>query len=454
MTEKTSSPSVTSVFPEQSGTNLLPHLLDTLQMKGLILAVAALVLAALLSFYLLRNRRRKAMFDAKLDRSNTFSVKDQFVPSGTPSHALKLWVADMDLPICQKIQVEIIRRAKHPIFGYTFQPPQVFAKAAEWIETNHRWSPDPAQFVFSPCVVTSFANILRSLTQPSDRIMLMTPLYKPMQEAVVGTGRQLVSYGLTMCPQSGRFHMDFERLLPLLCNIRMLFLCSPHNPGGCVWTSDELECLINACARHKILLVADEIWADWTLFGNRHIPVGLAGKNIHCDVITMGAPTKTWNLAGMHCSYIIFNNEELKLRYLSYAQPAFMTYGSTFSTTVMLAAYTHGAQWLLEAKEYIEGNITFLLDALQRRVPGIKAHRPQATYLVLLDCQQLGLTSEQLESFILQDAGLLLSFGSQFAEDFGQFCRINCATSRSVLRQAVDRLERAVGLLMREASTA
>ncbi len=410
-----------------------------------------------------RSKRRTSRFETPLDRTHTLTVKHGlaklfFGPEADVNPLpLKLWLADMELPTAEPIQRAIIARARHPAYGYTYQPDAIWQLVSAWLSSRHGWQIQPSCFVFSPCIVTSFCGLIRALTQPSEGVLVMTPLYAPLQEAVHRTGRQLVRHELMLDARTGRFEMGVEeRLVRLLPGVRLLLLCSPHNPGGVVWTRAELRALAEACARHDVTLVADEIWQDWALFGHAHVPAAVAAGGTACRVVTMGSPTKTWNLAGLHCSYVAFAADEagaaLRQRYLAEMEPAYLTFGGTFATIAMLAAYAEGLPWLIEAKAYVEANVRYLESALRERVPEVVVLRPQATYLVLLDFRLLSLSSDELRAFLVKRARLLLSHGAQFdpTGDFGQYQRLNCACARAVLTEAVWRLESAVEALKDE----
>ncbi len=299
---------------------------------------------------------------------------------------------------------------------------------------------------------------------PGDGVLVMTPLYAPLQAAVTGVGRRLVRHPLRAAAATGELELDFSsRLLPTLASgeVAALLLCNPHNPTGRVWRGTELAQIARACARHGVLVISDEIWADWHLSWShgdagdgslrtpppRHFPFAEAARASGCSCVTLGAPTKTFNLAGLHCSFAIFEDEELRNKYLRRVEPAVLHYGSTFATTALLAAYDpagSGLRWLAAAKQLVESNVRYLEDYLARHCPLVVPLRPQATYLVWLDCRALGLDDEALSRFMLDEAKLLLSPGAEFAPETGQWQRINVACSRALLVQAAERLADAV----------
>ena len=343
----------------------------------------------------------------------------------------------MELPTSPHIVEALQRRAGHPTYGYTYQPEVMWAAVANWLRQYHGWSVHPSQFVFAPSVVTSFSLALRALTQPGDRVLLMTPLYEPLQHAVTGLGRSLIRFPLReganlagikpaeeeTLEDERELQLDLEgRLEPLLPTTKLVLLCSPHNPAGRVWQRSELVALAAACARYGVILVEDAIWADWCLWGETFVPFASAAAEakqatgVECRHVCLGAPSKTWNLGGLHASWVYFSDDMLRHAYLAEAEPATLTFGSTFATEAMLAAYNHGMPWLLEAKAYVEANLLYVTSELREHVPEITPLMPRATYLLWLDCSGLGFgCAADLHRFMIEEAQLLLSPGASFA---------------------------------------
>ena len=414
-----------------------------------------------------------------------------------PAHALPLWLADMEIPCCEHITRALTRRASVPSFGYTLQPTEMWAAVSAWLYAEHRWSVPADAFVFSPSVVTSVHLVLSIFTEKGDGVLLMTPLYRPLQDAVSLGGRRL----LTVQLKGASLELDWYALEAHLRDAKVLLLCNPHNPGGRLWSASELRRLTSACARHSVLLISDEIWADWALGGGQYTPAALAnGTSDHqntsgceedrhggCRLVTLGAPTKTWNLAGLHASYLIFSSGVDRRRYLDGVSHAFLSYGSTFATEVILAAYTLGSPWLRGAKALVEKNLDTLEVALAALggaalggaalggaaegrgggettlveggspLPGepirggplrggpIRFTRPRATYLAWLDCTALGFSDgSALNAWMRDEAALLLSAGGDFGEHTAQWQRLNCAVPSDVMDEVVKRLSAAV----------
>lgn len=393
-------------------------------------------------------------FEQPLDRGSTFSVKyglrgPLFGPAA--ADALPLWVADMDLPCAPEVVAALRRRTKHPAFGYTYQPGDIWQLVQRWLEEEHGWRVAADAFVFCAGVVTAAAAALWAFTKPGDAVLVMTPLYEPLQKAVEGAGREPKRHLLEL--SGGRYVLDRVRLQRDLKGCTALLLCNPHNPGGRVWLPEELRVVADACRAEGALLLSDEIWADWCLFGHRHRPAALeaaAGQ----PVVTLMAPTKTWNLAGLHCAFLVIEDASLRQKYLASVAYAFLHYGSTFATEAMLAAYACGKPWLRGAKGYVEAQLLHCEAFLRERCsPEVVPLRPEATYLLWLDCAGLG--SEDPARLLREQGGVLLSPGAEFGgAATAHFARLNAAAPRRTLDVALERIAAVVQRRRREGSGA
>lgn len=430
-------------------------------------AVAMGVAAAIAAVYVVY-RRRRPPFDALVDRGGMFTVKHELtgvIHGAKASGAIQLWVADMELPCCEHIRRALEARARHPIpAGYTFQPPQAWANVAQWLEKYQNWPrcPDPSSFVFSANVVASFANLMRVFTRESDGVVVMTPCYSPLQRAVNGCDRRLILHPLAT-DRMMKYDLDLPALSLTLASQKpaMLLLINPHNPSGRVWSSVELGALAALCAEHDVLVVSDEIWGDWCFESPSaagFTPFARVGALQHCRHVTLSAPTKTFNLAGLHCSYLIVEDEQLRKAYMDYVEPATLHYGSAFATEALLSAFcTTSASWLAAAKSYVQDNASFVEQYLQQNAldEWMRPWPLAATYLLWLDCSGLAACLERherrcaLHTFFI-DAGVVLSAGSEFdpTKASDKFMRMNIACSRGMLESALDRIRQAVHSLV------
>mmetsp|Transcript_150205 Transcript_150205/g.482709 ORF Transcript_150205/g.482709 Transcript_150205/m.482709 type:complete len:369 (+) Transcript_150205:249-1355(+) len=347
----------------------------------------------------------------------------------------------MDLPCAPEISQALKRRIEHSTFGYTFQPSEMWAAVQTWLLEEHGWQVNEEMFVFCASVVTAVAACLWAFTSPDDAVLVMTPLYEPLQKAVEGAGRKLKKHELAM--SDGRYCLERERLRRDLQGCKVLIFCNPHNPGGRSWAADELRMVAELCKQESVLIVSDEIWSDWHLFGNRHLPIARhASEGQH--IVTLMAPTKTWNLAGLHMSYLIIEDAAMRARYLSAIDYAFLHYGGTFASEGMLAAYSLGRPWLHGAKRYVEDQLSHCVAVLREHCsPEVVPLLPEATYLLWLDCT--GLRVPNPARFFQEEASVLLSAGSDFGgSTTAHFARLNAAAPRATLDEALARIVAAV----------
>jgi len=404
---------------------------------------------------------RQHAFDP-LDRSGSFAVKHELSPC---PGGLQMWVADMELACCPSIVRAIAERALHPNYGYTIQPGIAWDSVGAWLVKRQNWpaAPLPSEFVFSASVVTSFCNVLRALTDVGDGVLVMTPLYAPLQRAVTGCGRRLVQHKLVFRDRCALGHQEWAsyqmdpttRLAQQLDGdpgIKVVVLCNPHNPCGRVWRRAELAALAEQCAKRRLIVIADEIWADWVLPSGcpwPFVPFTSVASPVGCMHLVLGAPTKSFSLAGLHASYLIIADEQLRRRYLDYAEPAFLTFGSTFATTALVSAYTEdAAAWLDAAKAHVTANLHCLCGYLAKHVPSLTVYPLEATYCVWIDCSAMRWSHEEL-SVRMRRAGLAVALGREF-DDSGasdHFIRINLACARSLVELAAERLRVAVEMV-------
>lgn len=360
------------------------------------------------------------------------------------SGTIPLWVADQDLPTCPEIQKAIQDRACHPTFGYTWQPRRMWELISQWLDKTADWKVEVEEFIFSPSTLTAFANVLSVFSRKGDGVVLFTPLYAPLQSAVRARGRELICIPMLM--KDNVYSMDFDALETVLQEqkVRMVLLCNPQNPSGRVWTVEELQQLLDLCNKHNVLVVSDEVHGDLVLWHHKHTPAAKLCRS----VITLRAPSKTWNLAGLHASFVIIQEAGMRERYLSYVSASHQHFGSVFATAAMEAAYEFGGPHLLRLKTHLEENIKYLEEFLSTHLPSINPMRPQATFLVWLDFskleKQLKLNSKELGNFLLQDCKVLFNPGSEYAENCASFRRINVACPRLFLSAALKRIHEKV----------
>jgi cystathionine beta-lyase len=383
-------------------------------------------------------------FDEIVDRENTSSVKyDLRGKIFRKEEVIPMWVADMDFRTPPFVMDALRKRMEHEILGYTFISPSVYNSIVDWNRLRHNWKIRPDWISFSPGIVPAVNLLVMAFTQPGDRVIVQPPVYFPFFSAVENHGRELVYNPLTY--SNGKYEMDFDDLESKMDEkTRMLILCSPHNPTGNVWPEDVLRRIGEMCLAHNILLISDEIHSDLVYKGFQHVPAAGISSEIAGNTITCMAPSKTFNLAGLSTSFLVIPNEKLKIIYEKKLDQVHVGAGNIFGFVAMEAAYTHGSEWLGQLMEYLEGNVVFLQKFIQQHIPRIKVIKPEATYMVWLDCTQLKLSSPELKEFMVSKAGLGLSDGALFGKQGEGFQRINIGCARPVLHEALLKLQDAI----------
>ncbi|MBP2650081.1 MAG: Cystathionine beta-lyase [Firmicutes bacterium] len=387
-------------------------------------------------------------FDAVIDRKSNFSAKyDEVGKKFGREDLIPLWIADMDFKTADPIIEAIQKRAEQGIFGYTSRPDSYFEAVSQWLEKRHGWKADPGLMIHSPGVVPSLSMIIQNFTQPGDKIIIQPPVYYPFFDVVRSNGRTLVENPLKIV--EGRYEMDYDQLEQIAQKgAKLLLLCSPHNPVGRVWTKNELLRLGEICISYGICVVADEIHSDLVFSGHKHIPFAMISEAFRQNTITCIAPSKTFNLAGLQASIVIFSKETDKTRFDDALGTLDIRRNNCFSLVASEAAYRYGAEWLAGVLKYIEGNFAFIQDFCQKHMPQIQPNYPEGTYLVWFDCRGLGMNKEKLHDFMVNEAKLALDDGYWFSDAYAGFMRLNAACPRSIIAAALQQWENAVNKLL------
>ncbi len=385
---------------------------------------------------------RNLDFDLVVERRNTDSLKFDFaVERGKPEGVLPLWVADMDFRTSSFIIEALEERAKHGIFGYTETKEDYYEALAGWMKRHHDLEIRPEWVLKTPGVVFALAAAVKAYTQEGDYVLIQQPVYYPLKEAVEDNGRRVISSDLVL-EADGKYRInfeDFERKLKEY-QVKLFMLCNPHNPVGRVWTREELEGLAEICLRNDVIVVSDEIHEDFVYPGHKHIPLLSVNERIKNRCITCTSPSKTFNLAGLQIANILIPDQGLRRKFRKQIQAAGYSQLNTFGVVACKAAYTKGEQWYGAVCDYIRENLEFLKNYIKEKLPEVKVIEPEGTYLVWLDFRGLGYCNEVLEDLILHKAGLWLDSGAIFGQTGSGFQRINLATSRSTLKEALERL--------------
>lgn len=384
-------------------------------------------------------------FDTVPNRRGTNCFKYDFAREmGMPEDVLPLWVADMDFPTAPAVLERLHALAEHGIFGYTGVKDAYFSAVHNWYAQRFGWEAQRSWLVTTPGVVFAIAIAIRAFTQKGDAILIQQPVYYPFANKVTENDRQLVVNPLVL--KNGRYEMDFADMERKIVDyhVKMLLLCSPHNPVGRVWTKEELLRVGEICQKHGVLVVSDEIHADFTYAGHTHRVFASVKSEFADFTITCTAPSKTFNLAGLQNSNIFIPNRQLRHAYKKELSACGCGGTNCMGMAACQAAYEAGADWLEQLKQYLAGNLAYIRQFLREKLPDIALIEPEGTYLVWLDLRKLGLTEQQQWQLIVQDAKLWLDTGTLFGQGGEGFERINIACPRTTIEQAMQRLEHAV----------
>lgn len=384
-------------------------------------------------------------FDKVTDRRGSGAVKtDALKKVYGKDELIPLWVADMDFETPDFITEALRERLEHPIFGYTVIPEDYWQTVRKWIEDRHGWSTECEWMTFIPGIVKGIGMAINALLEKDDKVIIQPPVYHPFRLIPQKNGREVIFNPLREMPD-GSYEMDFENL-EAVCDekCRMLILSNPHNPAGIVWHREPLERLADFCHSRGIIVISDEIHCDMALFGNKHIPFASVSPKAAACSITFGAPSKTFNIAGIVSSYAIVPNQELRERFFGWLEASEMNAPHLFAPIATMAAFKNGEQWRQQMLEYVEGNIRYIEDFCKESIPQIKPLRPQASFLVWLDCRSLGLSHDELNDLFVNKAGLALNDGEMFNPGGEGFMRMNVGTSRAILEESMQHLLSAI----------
>ena len=391
-------------------------------------------------------------FDRVHSRKNTNCAKWDAVKAIFGSEdVIPMWVADMDFPTAKPITEALKKRAEHPFYGYTQAGPNVIESVTDRVQRKFNWKIEPEWVVFTPGVIPAISIIIKALTHPGDEIILQEPVYYPFFSVVKANGCQIVTNQLKF--SDGRYEMDFEDLESKFESktgmqfggnrIRGIILCNPHNPIGRVWGREDLKRLGDIVIGHGATVISDEIHGELLFKGYKHTPFATISKEFEQNCIVCMAPSKTFNLAGLSASSVIIPNKKLRERF-NEARAGIGHGLNIFGITAMEAAYRYGDEWLEQLLDYLQGNLEFTLTYFTEKIPKIKPIKPQGTYLLWLDCRALGMDDKALSSFMREKAKVGLDDGFMFGAGGAGFQRMNIACPRSILKEALERIEKAV----------
>lgn len=380
-------------------------------------------------------------FDEIIDRSNTNSIKWDTAPS---PEVLPMWVADMDFKTAPAIIEALQKRLKHGIFGYTQTPDEFYNAITGWWYTQHGFVVKRDWILPVSGVIPALSLIVRALAQQGDKVILQPPVYNHFYITLQNCGCKIVENDLIYA--DGNYTIDFVDLENKASDpeVKLMVISNPHNPAGRVWTKDELKRIGDICLKHNIFVISDEIHADLVYEGLRHIPFASLGQLYSKRSITLGSPTKTFNLAGLQVGYLFTENNDFKKRFQEMLTQQETELLSPFAITALIAAYTDGTAWLETLKIYLNDNYKYVRQYLEKHVPQLKILPLQATYLIWLDCSALEITSGAFASQLLQEHKLWVNAGTMYGTAGEGFIRINIACPRELLVQGLNRLVKGI----------
>ena len=389
--------------------------------------------------------------DKVYNRKNTDSLKWDFMkPIIGRDDIIPLWVADMDFPVANPIKEAIKNRAEHPFYGYTQPGRSVVDSVVQRLKKKYNWNIEPERVVFTPGVVPALQTAVTSLTHPGDEVILQQPSYHPFFPVVKNSGCSIVNNQLKLV--NGRYVMDYEdleskfhpktRRLRGPGRLKTIIFCNPHNPVGRVWNPDEIEKMGNIVIDNGGVVISDEIHCEILFKGNKHTPFASISDKFEQNSIICMSPSKTFNLAGLEVSNIIIPNQRLREDFIN-TRAGMVPNPNLFGYTALEAAYKYGDEWLEQVLDYLQGNLDYIRKFLETNIPEIKMIEPQGTYLLWLDCRELGMDPHTLQSFMIDDARVGMEDGYIFGESGQGFMRMNIATQRSVIGSALNRIKNA-----------
>lgn len=380
-------------------------------------------------------------FDEIIERRGTHSIKfDSMQELWGRNDLIPMWVADMDFRTPSFIVEAIKKRMEHEIFGYTKPSDEYFNSIIRWVDKRYGMKVCKEEIQYIAGIVPGIHHAVCALSEKGDKIMIQPPVYHPFKQVIEGTGRSVVQSPLIL--RDGRYYMDFDSMRKQIQGCKLYILCNPHNPGGVVWSREELETVADICKESGVMVISDEIHADMTFLPHKHLPFAMVNDWTHENTVTFMAPSKVFNMPGIIASHAIVFNNDLRERFYSYLEQNDLIMGNAFAYSAVEAAYTQGEDWLKQMLDYVYENIRLVDTSLKQKMPKIKAILPEASFLIFLDCRELGYeTQEQLVDFFVNKARLGLNDGAMFGKEGTGFMRLNVATPRSIVAEAMKRLE-------------
>ena len=382
-------------------------------------------------------------FDEVVCRKHTDALKlEALAPRWGRTDLLPMWVADMDFKTPPFIVEVMKKRMECEVFGYTVKPESWYEAIISWQKRRHKWTITKEMISFVPGVVPALAMAVQAFTQRGEKVMIQQPVYNPFAQVIRNNHRELVNCPLEL--KDGQYHINFKLFEKKIKGCKLFLFCHPHNPGGRVWTREELKKVATICAQNNVIIVADEIHADLTLLPYEHIPFASVSEEAKQNSVVFASPSKAFNMAGLATSYAVIANPTLRRRFESYVEGNELAGGNVFAFNTVVAAYNKGEEWLQQMLTYVQGNIDEVVSYIKENIPQLKVIIPQASYLVFIDFSALHLNQKDIVALCTNRAHLALNDGSIYGEEGNGYMRINLACPRSVVRQALAQLKDAI----------
>jgi len=382
-------------------------------------------------------------FDEVVCRKHTDALKlEALAPRWGRTDLLPMWVADMDFKTPPFIVEVMKKRMECEVFGYTVKPESWYEAIISWQKRRHKWTITKEMISFVPGVVPALAMAVQAFTQRGEKVMIQQPVYNPFAQVIRNNHRELVNCPLEL--KDGQYYINFKLFEKKIKGCKLFLFCHPHNPGGRVWTREELEKVATICAQNNVIIVADEIHADLTLLPYEHIPFASVSEEAKQNSVVFASPSKAFNMAGLATSYAVIANPTLRRRFESYVEGNELAAGNVFAFNTVVAAYNKGEEWLQQMLTYVQGNIDEVVSYIKENIPQLKVIIPQASYLVFIDFSALQLNQKDIVALCTNRAHLALNDGSIYGEEGNGYMRINLACPSSVVRQALAQLKNAI----------
>ena len=384
----------------------------------------------------------KYNFDEIVQRKHTDCIKyDNLKEMFGTEEVLPMWIADMDFKTPDFIVDAIRNRLSHELLGYSYICKRWKPAIQNWVSRRYGWQVEADEIGFVGGIVPAISFALQCFTKAGDKVMIQPPVYHPYHHVTHDLERTLVMNPLKLV--NGQFEVDFAEFEEKVKDCKIFLLCNPHNPGGRVWSKDELARMCEICAKYNVLVVSDEIHCDMALKGYKHIPFASCCDKAKDICITFMAASKTFNIAGLKSSYHIIQNEEIRKQYHEFLRKSELDTAHVFATGPVATAYEQGEEWVEQMLEYVEANIDFMEQYIKENMPKMGMIRPQASFLVFLDARGLGLPHDELVKFFIREAKVGMNDGAMFGEEGSGYMRMNLGCPRSILEKALNQIKAA-----------